>query len=315
LLIQKKENQNKLIAATLQKEDKKNILNAIDKRGILLEKLSKDAWFIGNSAEQRLKEKIERLGKPLKEWDVKIYRGLVTGDNKGLVLDSNEIHEYQDKTFIKPYIFGENIGRYSYVCNKFLIAIPKNTNKNFLSKEFLQKLKQRDEFFSNSISKRKEKGNAWYELRGCNFYHLFKERIIIWTDITDKPKFALNLHEELYIDTSAYFLYTKTPKFILAILNSNLSYFYLRVIASTLGEKSLRWKKVFIEKIPLPYITPSNELLVKRIEDLVDKILAAKKENPQADTSEWEREIDEIVYKLYDLTNEEIKIIEVGNNG
>ncbi|MGB3840987.1 MAG: hypothetical protein WBL11_00885, partial [Bacteroidales bacterium] len=44
--------------------------------------------------------------------------------------------------------------------------------------------------------------------------------------------------------------------------------------------------------------------------DLVDKILAAKKDNPQADTTAWENEIDQLVYKLYDLTDEEIAIIE-----
>jgi hypothetical protein len=45
---------------------------------------------------------------------------------------------------------------------------------------------------------------------------------------------------------------------------------------------------------------------------LVDKILAAKQQNPQTDTSEWENEIDKLVYRLYELTEEEIKIIEGG---
>jgi len=44
----------------------------------------------------------------------------------------------------------------------------------------------------------------------------------------------------------------------------------------------------------------------------MDKILAAKKQNPHADTSEWERDIDELVYRLYDLTEEEVKIVEGG---
>ena len=46
----------------------------------------------------------------------------------------------------------------------------------------------------------------------------------------------------------------------------------------------------------------------------MDKILAAKKKNPQADTSQWEREIDRLVYQLYDLTPDEIKIIVGANN-
>ena len=53
-----------------------------------------------------------------------------------------------------------------------------------------------------------------------------------------------------------------------------------------------------------------NQPIVSQIESLVHKILAAKKGNPQTDTSEWEREIDLLVYKLYDLTEEEIRVVE-----
>ena len=50
--------------------------------------------------------------------------------------------------------------------------------------------------------------------------------------------------------------------------------------------------------------------IVRQIESLVEKILAAKKENPQADTGTWEREIDRLVYELYELTEEEKAIVE-----
>jgi len=65
-----------------------------------------------------------------------------------------------------------------------------------------------------------------------------------------------------------------------------------------------------MKNYPVIPITSSNESIVQQIEALVDKILAAKKENKNANTSKWEREIDMLVYKLYDLTEEEIKIIE-----
>jgi type II restriction/modification system DNA methylase subunit YeeA len=66
--------------------------------------------------------------------------------------------------------------------------------------------------------------------------------------------------------------------------------------------------------LSLPPITPTNKPIVRQIEALVDKILAAKKENKNANTSNWEQEIDKLVYKLYDLTKEEIKIIEENIN-
>ncbi|MGQ9844587.1 MAG: class I SAM-dependent DNA methyltransferase, partial [Spirochaetota bacterium] len=77
-----------------------------------------------------------------------------------------------------------------------------------------------------------------------------------------------------------------------------------------LGEEGYRYKKAFLENLPLPPITTDNQPLVAQIEALVDKILAAKKQNPQADTSHWEREIDRLVYELYGLTEEEIRIVE-----
>ncbi len=68
-----------------------------------------------------------------------------------------------------------------------------------------------------------------------------------------------------------------------------------------------RWKKYKIELLPIKIPTVDQE---SKITILVDQILAQKRDNPKADTSELEREIDELVYGLYGLTEEEIKIIE-----
>ena len=62
-----------------------------------------------------------------------------------------------------------------------------------------------------------------------------------------------------------------------------------------------------MENIPVPTATPAQQ---KSIIDLVDKILAAKKANPQADTTDLEKQIDQLVYKLYNLTPAEIETIE-----
>ncbi|GIV39967.1 MAG: hypothetical protein KatS3mg033_1767 [Thermonema sp.] len=60
----------------------------------------------------------------------------------------------------------------------------------------------------------------------------------------------------------------------------------------------------------MPPLTPTIRHIVAQIEQLVDKILAAKKQDKNADTTQWEREIDEMVYELYGLTEEEIKVVE-----
>ncbi len=69
-------------------------------------------------------------------------------------------------------------------------------------------------------------------------------------------------------------------------------------------------RQQYIENIPIPPITPQNQPLVSKIETLVEEILAAKKQNPPANTVLQENQIDQLVYQLYDLTEEEIKIVE-----
>jgi hypothetical protein len=92
-------------------------------------------------------------------------------------------------------------------------------------------------------------------------------------------------------------------KYLLGILNSNLINFYFRLCF-----KDIHIKPRYLSILPFPKEPNYQQPII----DLVDKILEAKKENPEADTSHWESEIDQLVYKLYDLTDEEIKIVEEG---
>ncbi len=198
----------------------------------------------------------------------------------------------------------------------------------------MQKLTQRDKECNYSISKRKEKGTFWYDLRGCSFYNAFNENIIIWSDIVNVPSFAIT-DGEVQIDTSAYFMQNKndnySSKFILAILNSKIVHFYMKLIASGLGSGAIRWKKLFVERIPIPDISKEKQ---KPFIDLVDTIIDSKektrKYNKHFDSlnavqrieiqEEIEKleslvlssidEIDSLVYELYGLSADEKQIVE-----
>ena len=74
--------------------------------------------------------------------------------------------------------------------------------------------------------------------------------------------------------------------------------------------KAFEWKKQYVENVHLPIITSSNQPLVTKIEKIVDQILTLKKQNKDADTKNLESQIDQLVYKLYDLNPEEIEIVE-----
>lgn len=96
-------------------------------------------------------------------------------------------------------------------------------------------------------------------------------------------------------------------KFLLAILNSKISEWYFKLIGTTTGMGTNRWKKYKIELLPIKLASQDQE---KEIENLVNQILAIKKQNASADTTDLENQIDQLVYQLYELTEEEIKIIE-----
>jgi len=121
LVIQKSENRNKLKAVTITKEDKDipDIPDFLSNNGVQLGEVSTDPWFIGNRAELRLKEKIERIGKPLKDWDVDIYYGIKTGLNEAFIIDTptkERLCEEDPKSeeILKPILRGRDIKRYSY---------------------------------------------------------------------------------------------------------------------------------------------------------------------------------------------------------
>lgn len=84
-------------------------------------------------------------------------------------------------------------------------------------------------------------------------------------------------------------------------------YFYLGLIAETSGMGVSRWINNYVKEFPIVQVDDDKQ---NQISKLVDDILFLKKENEEADTSKIERNIDHLVYKLYDLTQEEIKIVE-----
>lgn len=99
-----------------------------------------------------------------------------------------------------------------------------------------------------------------------------------------------------------------TLKYVLGLLNSKLYDFIYNKIS---GDKQT-FQRIILEnvkKLPIPTATPSQQ---QPIIALVDKILAAKRANPHAHTSAWEREIDGLVYELYGLTEDEVKVVEGG---
>lgn len=136
---------------------------------------------------------------------------------------------------------------------------------------------------------------------------------IIWAEMTNTPCFVYD-DKGFYINQTCYFI-PRDDKYLCAILNSKLIYFYMRQIASNLGDGAFRWIKQYIEKLPIPKLDSKNQKIVNEIITLVDEILQNKAKDKNFNSPEFESKIDNLVYKLYNLTDEEIKIVGGGNNG
>jgi hypothetical protein len=339
LLLQKKKiEKQQLKAVTLKKEENISIKDQLENKGVLLEKLTNDAWFIGSSAEQRLKEKIERNGKPLREWDVKIFYGIKTGLNTAFIITTEKRNEIlanckdederkRTEAIIKPILRGRDIKRYYYewaglwvILAKFGFYKESHLYPSIVNhlKKFEKSLKERGQCRYTRTGKNKSNDYSgqhhWLELdNNPQDYYLseFEKEKVVYSEIVRQPQFYFDT-ENFYVEATSFLMTGKNTKYICALLNSNpVTYFFKKWYAGGgLGEEGYRYKKAFIENLPLPPITQSNQPIVSKIESLVENILTLKKQNPQEDTTHLEKEIDHLVYNLYNLTEEEIRIIE-----
>jgi hypothetical protein len=297
--------------------------------------LDSNCFTFADETVMNLKRKIEQRGTPLKNWDVKIYRGVLTGFNEAFIIDTetkDRLCKEDPKSIeiLKPILRGRDIQRYSYKwAGLWIIKIESGwTNKNrdrkepeTFFKESYPAVYKHLKTFGNTKGKgkglynRDDQGDYWWELRDCDYYDEFEKEKIVWQEIVREPSFAYDTKNN-YCEATSFLMTGKNLKYLIALLNSKpVTFFFKQFYAGGgLGEEGYRYKKAFLEQLPIPKIAESDQ---KPFIDLVDKILAITKDEDylqnkekQAKVKEYEYQIDQMVYKLYGLTDEEIKVIE-----
>ncbi|EJC54423.1 class I SAM-dependent DNA methyltransferase [Helicobacter pylori] len=296
--------------------------------------LSTESFIFANATLLDLRDKMEKAGTPLKDWDIQIYRGILTGANEAFIiptekrdaiLNACKTQEERERTerLIKPILRGKDIKRYSYEwAHLWVIATFPSLKLNiddYLSlKTYLSQFRPRIDQ-SGEKNCRKKTNNQWFETQDNIAYHEdFEKEKIVYGEIVQEPRFYLDNGEcELgyfYAEATSFILTGEHLHYLLGMLHSKLITFAFKTFyaGGGLGESGYRYKKAFIERLPIPQITEKNQELADKIIALVDKILALKEKDPKANTQRLEKEIDALVYQLYHLTDEEIKIIEDG---
>ncbi|WP_425250946.1 Eco57I restriction-modification methylase domain-containing protein [Helicobacter pylori] len=236
---------------------------------------------------------------------------------------------------IKPILRGKDIKRYSYEwAGEWVIFIPWHFPNTGSPKDMEQNekdfsihypiiyahlLSHKDELLKRNKDET-GKRYEWYCLQrwAASYLQDFEKEKIVYGEIVQEPRFYLDNGEcELgyfYAEATSFILTGEHLHYLLGMLHSKLITFAFKTFyaGGGLGESGYRYKKAFIERLPIPKITTKNQELADKIIALVDKILQSKEKDPKANTQGLEKEIDALVYQLYHLTDEEIKIIEDG---
>jgi len=159
--------------------------------------------------------------------------------------------------------------------------------------------------------------NKWFETQdNIAYYPEFEKEKIVWAETAEKIKTAIVL-AGIYLSKTCFMLIEKNLKLIIAIANSLLIDWFIRQSVHKLGEKGIYASEYFMEQLPIPPITPKNQPIANQIESIISQILTLTQSEDylqntakQYKVCEHENQIDQLIYKLYGLTDEEIQIVE-----
>ncbi|GAA9577654.1 class I SAM-dependent DNA methyltransferase [Helicobacter pylori] len=311
--------------------DDKNDLKSARPLPMKQNALSTESFIFANPTLLDLRDKMESVGTPLKDWDIQINYGIKTGANEAFIIPTEKREEIlnacktqeerkRTEALIKPILRGKDIKRYSYEWAHLWVI---NTHNGYTSNlkfkiqpidiEKYPALKSHLDAHWDTIATRSDQGDTPYHLRNCAYLEDFEKEKIVYPCIMAKEPCFVYEEKGFYAPAPANIITGDKIeiKYITALLNSKCIYFAMRKFYMG-GEIEGELKTNNLEKIPIPKITPKNQKLADKITDGAKAILEAKEKDPKANTQQLEKEIDALVYQLYNLTDEEIKIIEEG---
>ncbi|MFP6310853.1 class I SAM-dependent DNA methyltransferase [Helicobacter pylori] len=323
--------------------DDKNDLKSAHSLPMRQNALSTESFIFANATLLDLRDKIESVGTPLKDWDIQINYGIKTGANEAFIittekrdaiLNACKTQEERERTeaLIKPILRGKDIKRYSYEwAHLWVIFIPWHFPNNGSPKDmekneqdfsthypiiYAHLLSHKDELLKRNKDET-GKRYEWYCLQrwAASYYQDFEKDKIVYPE-TSQGAYFIYENSGIFLEKTAFMIVSDAYnlKLLTALLNSKLITFYFKNFCGgcILGKSGYQYNKHALEKIPIPQITEKNQELADKITDGAKQILALKEKDPKANTQRSEKEIDALVYQLYHLTDEEIKIIEDG---
>ncbi|ETD25677.1 Eco57I restriction-modification methylase domain-containing protein [Helicobacter canis] len=296
---------------------------------ILQQQLTQELFIFDN---KELVSKIKNIGISLADMTESIAKGSSTGNDDlylvTIVNDNGDLCETSvngkkvsiEKDLLQPFIYGENVKKFEYCRQDFYLIYPYDENHKLITHETLkQKYPHAFAYFESikdTLLKRKIpfKNNDFYKFSALRNAKYYKTHKILLPDMLPAPRFGFD-NIGLFHNAGIHTIQLKKEflgmdMFMLGILNSKVFWFFITHTSASLSGKSYRITPNYLTGFSIPCIDSSNQHLYEQITELVRQILESKKQSK--DTQELESKLDKMVYELYGLNNDEIKIIENG---
>ena len=291
----------------------------VQQSGSVCEFSNSDSWVIHSPIEQSIKRKIEAVGTPLKDWDINIYRGVLTGYNEAFIISTEKRDEIlancqteDERTrtaeLIRPILRGRDIKRYGYNwAGLYLIATFPSRHydiekypavKNYLLGFGIERLEQTGKSHivnGEKIKARKKTNNKWFETQdSISYWEDFSKPKIMYPNMTKYIPFYFD--EKNFLQNDKSFMITgKHIAYLTAFLNSSIFKFCFLDKFPELQGGTRELRKIFFDKIPVLKVSDKeNEIFKSLITDIQDDY---KKEKAIL--------IDERLFELYGLSKEE----------
>ena len=307
LLFSKCKNQHKTLCAVTNKQNKDSIRNLsvfVRQEGMVCDFASSEPWVILTPIEQSIKRKIEAVGTPLKDWDIQIYRGVLTGCNEAFIISTEKRNEIlancqsdderkRTEELIRPILRGRDIKRYGYDWANLWLINTHNGVKGKIQRiniENYPAIKVHLDQYWDKIRDRADQGDTPYNLRNCAYLEDFFKPKVIYPETTQGAFFAYD-ETGIMIDKTCFMLIADYASYIQRTLSSRLfSFSYKKIYSSVeLGEHGYQYNKHALIKLPL--IVPTDTI-------------RAEVENCKTDA------IDQYIYSLYGISIDEVASIE-----
>ena len=264
LLFSKSTNAHNTRCAVTNKQNKdalKQLSVFVQQQGTICDFSGGDSWVILSPIEQSIKHKIEAVGTPLKDWDINIYRGVLTGYNDAFIIPTEKRDEIlancqsederkRTEELIRPILRGRDIKRYGYEwANLWLInthngvkgRIPRIDIKDYPA------VKQHLDYYWDKIKDRADQGDTPYNLRNCAYLEDFKQPKIIYREIGIEMD-AVLAPADWFINNKLYMITGTNLEILLAFLNCCAFNRIILKSANITGGKGVD----YMEKIRVP---------------------------------------------------------------